>query len=133
MIRETMAQDTMTHREVRSFHVTIPKEALVDLRRRIAATRWPDQETIADQSQGVQSAKLQELVQNWGNGRRQAEAKLNALPPRGRQGRSFRGLGAAGTVLRRAPRGIQITALGGERGTAGTMCARRPTSRLRGK
>jgi len=41
----------MTHREVRSFHVTIPEEALVDLRRRIAATRWPDQETIAHQSQ----------------------------------------------------------------------------------
>src|SRR5206468_9355483 len=54
----------------------------VDLRRRIGATRWPDKETVADQSQGVQLARLQELVRYWGTGYdwRKAEAKLNALP-----------------------------------------------------
>ena len=53
-----------------------------DLRRRIAATRWPDRETVADRSQGVQLAKLQELVRYWGTDYdwRKAEAKLNAFP-----------------------------------------------------
>jgi len=44
------------------------QSALKDLRRRIAATRWPDKETVADQSQGAQLAKLQELVRYWGSG-----------------------------------------------------------------
>ena len=67
---------------VRPFKVNIPPEALTDLRRRITATRWPDKETVADQSQGVQLAKLQELVRYWGTGYdwRKVEAKLNALP-----------------------------------------------------
>jgi pimeloyl-ACP methyl ester carboxylesterase len=67
---------------IRPFHVNVPEEALVDLRRRIAATRWPDRETVADQSQGVQLAKLKELVRYWGTDYdwRKAEAKLNALP-----------------------------------------------------
>jgi hypothetical protein len=53
---------------IRPFRVNIPEEALVDLRRRILATRWPDKETVADQSQGAQLAKLQELVRYWGSG-----------------------------------------------------------------
>src|SRR5688572_20714671 len=67
---------------VRPFSVRIPDEALVDLRRRIAATRWPDRETVTDQSQGIQLAKLKPLVEHWGAGYdwRKAEAKLNALP-----------------------------------------------------
>jgi pimeloyl-ACP methyl ester carboxylesterase len=67
---------------IRPFRVNIPDEALVDLRRRIAATRWPDRETVNDQSQGIQLAKLQELVRYWGTDYdwRKAEAKLNALP-----------------------------------------------------
>src|SRR3989442_14381676 len=67
---------------IRPFQVDVPEKALVDLRRRIAATRWPDKETVADQSQGAQLAKLQELVRYWGSGYdwRKAEAKLNALP-----------------------------------------------------
>jgi pimeloyl-ACP methyl ester carboxylesterase len=67
---------------IRPFRVTIPEEALVDLRRRIAATRWPDRETINDWSQGVQLAIFQELVRCWGTDYdwRKAEAKLNALP-----------------------------------------------------
>jgi hypothetical protein len=47
---------------VRSFRVDIPEEQLVDLRRRIAATRWPDKETVNDRSQGVQLSNFQELV-----------------------------------------------------------------------
>jgi pimeloyl-ACP methyl ester carboxylesterase len=67
---------------IRPFRVNIPDEALVDLRRRIAATRWPDRETVNDQSQGIPLAKLQELVRYWGTDYdwRKAEAKLNALP-----------------------------------------------------
>ena len=54
----------------------------MDLRRRIAATRWPDRETVNDRSQGIQLAKLQELVRYWGTEYdwRKAEAKLNAFP-----------------------------------------------------
>jgi hypothetical protein len=67
---------------IRPFRVNISEDALVDLQRRLAATRWPDKETVADQSQGVQLAKLQELVGYWRTGYdwRKAEAKLNALP-----------------------------------------------------
>ena len=67
---------------VRPFKINVPDEALVDLRRRIAATRWPDRETVNDQSQGAQLAKFQELVRYWGTGYdwRNAEARLNALP-----------------------------------------------------
>jgi len=68
--------------EVRPFRISVPEEQLVDLRRRIAATRWPDKETVADQSQGAQLAKLQELVRYWGSDYdwRKVEARLNALP-----------------------------------------------------
>jgi len=67
---------------IRPFRVDIPEEQLVDLRRRLAATRWPDKETVTDQSQGVQLARLQELVRYWGKDYdwRKAEAKLNTLP-----------------------------------------------------
>jgi pimeloyl-ACP methyl ester carboxylesterase len=67
---------------IRPFTVNVPQSELDDLRRRIAATRWPDKETVADQSQGAQLAKLQELVRYWGAGYdwRKLEAKLNALP-----------------------------------------------------
>jgi pimeloyl-ACP methyl ester carboxylesterase len=68
--------------EIRAFRVNMPDEDLAELRRRIAATRWPDRETVNDQSQGIQLAKLQELVRHWGTAYdwRKAEAKLNALP-----------------------------------------------------
>jgi pimeloyl-ACP methyl ester carboxylesterase len=67
---------------IRPFKINVPDEALVDLRRRLAATRWPDKETVTDRSQGVQLAKLQELVRYWGSGYdwRKVEARLNALP-----------------------------------------------------
>ncbi len=67
---------------IRPFQVNIPEAALVDLRQRVLATRWPDRETVDDQSQGVQLAKIQELVHYWGTDYdwRKVEAKLNALP-----------------------------------------------------
>jgi pimeloyl-ACP methyl ester carboxylesterase len=68
--------------DLRPFTVDIPEEALVDLRRRLEATRWPDRETVADGSQGVALAQLQPLVQYWAGAYdwRKFEAKLNALP-----------------------------------------------------
>jgi Epoxide hydrolase N terminus len=67
---------------IRPFRVNVPEADFADLRRRLAATRWPDKETVADQSQGVQLAKLQELVRYWGTDYdwRKAEAKLNTFP-----------------------------------------------------
>ena len=67
---------------IQPFRASIPEAEIVDLRRRLAATRWPDKETVADQSQGVQLAALQELVRYWSTAYdwRKAEAKLNALP-----------------------------------------------------
>jgi pimeloyl-ACP methyl ester carboxylesterase len=67
---------------IRPFQVNVPEADLVDLRRRVLATRWPARETVNDQSQGVQLAKLKELVRYWGTEYdwRKVEAKLNALP-----------------------------------------------------
>ena len=71
-----------SNQQIRPFNVKVPESALVDLRHRIAATRWPDRETVPDRSQGVQLEKLQALARYWGTGYdwRKAEAKLNALP-----------------------------------------------------
>ncbi len=71
---------TVAEPSVRPFHISVPEEALVDLRRRIAATRWPNREIVNDQSQGVQLGKIQPLVRYWGSDYdwRKAEAKLNA-------------------------------------------------------
>ena len=67
---------------IRPFRIDIPEEALVDLRRRIAATRWPERETVADETQGVQLATMQKLVRYWGTEYdfRRFEARLNTLP-----------------------------------------------------
>lgn len=67
---------------IRPFLVNVPQAALDDLRRRIAATRWPERETVADSSQGVQLEHFRELVYTWGTDYdwRKGEAKLNALP-----------------------------------------------------
>jgi pimeloyl-ACP methyl ester carboxylesterase len=67
---------------LRPFSVHVPEADIVDMRRRIAATRWPDRETVDDWSQGVPLARLQELVRYWGTDYdwRKAEARLNALP-----------------------------------------------------
>src|SRR3712207_3650467 len=67
---------------VRPFRIDVPEEALDDLRRRIAATQWPEKETVADESQGVPLATMQELAHYWATDYdwRKCEAKLNALP-----------------------------------------------------
>src|SRR5260221_6150159 len=67
---------------IRPFRIHVPETDLIDLRRRLAATRWPDKETVADESQGVQLATMQELVHHWHNDYdwRKIEARLNALP-----------------------------------------------------
>jgi pimeloyl-ACP methyl ester carboxylesterase len=68
--------------EVRPFRVAMPEEAIADLRRRIAATRWPTRELVADRSQGVQLATIQELARYWASDYdwRACEETLNALP-----------------------------------------------------
>src|SRR5207342_2572896 len=68
--------------EIRPFRVDMPDEAIADLRRRIAATRWPTRELVADRSQGVQLATTQELARYWATDYdwRACEARLNALP-----------------------------------------------------
>jgi pimeloyl-ACP methyl ester carboxylesterase len=73
---------TMTHPDVRPFRFTASDEALADLRRRINATKWPERETVADASQGVQLATTQQLARYWGADYdwRKVEARLNALP-----------------------------------------------------
>src|SRR5919107_3163850 len=79
---QTPPETTTTHPEVRPFRIDVPKEDLDDLRRRIAATQWPEKETVADDSQGVQLATMQELARYWATDYdwRKGEANLNALP-----------------------------------------------------
>jgi len=71
-----------SHTEIRPFRVDMPDEAITDLRQRIAATRLPTKELVADRSQGVQLATITELARYWATGYdwRACEAKLNALP-----------------------------------------------------
>jgi pimeloyl-ACP methyl ester carboxylesterase len=68
--------------EIRPFRARVADAEIDDLKRRLAGTRWPDKETVADRSQGAPLAKLQELVRYWSNQYdwRKAEAKLNAYP-----------------------------------------------------
>jgi pimeloyl-ACP methyl ester carboxylesterase len=77
-----MSTTVETGIEIRPFHVDIPEEELAELRRRIAATRWPTKELVEDRSQGVQLEALQALARYWETDYdwRKAEAKLNALP-----------------------------------------------------
>ena len=72
------AEDQAIH----PFTVHVPQAQLDDLRRRIAATKWPSQETVADDSQGVQLATIRKLADYWQTGYdwRKVEARLNALP-----------------------------------------------------
>ncbi len=73
---------TMTDKAIRPFEVHMPEENLADLQQRIAATRWPPQELVADRSEGVQLAAIQELARYWTTEPdwRTCEARLNALP-----------------------------------------------------
>ena len=67
---------------MRPFRVKVPDADLAELRRRIDATRWPERETVTDQSQGVQLATIQKLARYWATDYdwRKCEARLNALP-----------------------------------------------------
>ena len=70
-----------TETAIRPFRFDVPEEELVDLRRRIAATRWPEKETVTDQSQGVQLATIQKLARLLGDGLRLAEGRGEAECP----------------------------------------------------
>src|SRR5262245_49650908 len=77
-----MSSAVETATAIRSSEVAIPDDELADLRRRLAATRWPTKELVDDASQGVQLATIQALATYWANEYdwRKAEAKLNGLP-----------------------------------------------------
>src|SRR5215472_1757279 len=62
---QSASQQTADKEAIRPFHVSIPEESLVDLRRRIAATKWPDRETVTDATQGVQLATMKQLADYW--------------------------------------------------------------------
>jgi pimeloyl-ACP methyl ester carboxylesterase len=78
----TQIETSTARSEVRPFRIEIPEEALVEMRRRIAATNWPEKETVADASQGVPLAMIQKLARYWATDYdwRSCEEKLNALP-----------------------------------------------------
>src|SRR5947208_16504445 len=77
-----VAEKTRSDAAIRPFRVKVTEEELTELRRRIKATKWPERETVADQSQGVQLATIQKLAHYWATEYdwRKCEAKLNALP-----------------------------------------------------
>src|SRR2546426_10952994 len=77
-----MSTTAQTATDISPFHVDTPEEKLAELRRRIAARRLPSKELVADRSQGVQLATIQELARYWENEYdwRRCEARLNALP-----------------------------------------------------
>jgi Epoxide hydrolase N terminus len=76
------ARAATTSEEIRPFRIEVPEADLVDLRRRIVATRWPERETVTDGSQGVPLAMMQDLARYWAKDYdwRKCEATLNALP-----------------------------------------------------
>jgi pimeloyl-ACP methyl ester carboxylesterase len=82
MTQQNVSSTTRVDAAIRPFHVNIPEKELIDLYRRLEATRWPDRETVSDQSQGVQLATMQKLVHYWATDYdwRKLEAKLNPLP-----------------------------------------------------
>ena len=80
--QKTQDKTKTSDNSVRPYHISISQEALTDLRNRVNATRWPDKETVTDQSQGVKLQQIQSLVKYWGTDYdwHKTEAKLNALP-----------------------------------------------------
>ena len=79
---QAAGQGAPDDKSIRPFHFHASDEALADLRRRIAATRWPSRETVTDDSQGVQLATMRELARYWQTDYdwRKVEGRLNALP-----------------------------------------------------
>src|SRR5260221_12783092 len=82
MTHASMVETSVGTDAIKPFRVHYPDEALADLKHRIAATRWPEKEIVADQSQGVQLATVQKLARYWETEYdwRKCEAKLNTLP-----------------------------------------------------
>ncbi len=80
--RQPVLRKSTDPASIRSFRVNIPEADLIELRRRVAATRWPEKETVNDPSQGVQLATTQALARYWATDYdwRRCEAKLNAVP-----------------------------------------------------
>src|SRR4051795_12596014 len=74
--------DATEENAIRSFHIDVPEEELVDLRERIAATRWPEKETVDDQSQGPRLAMMQAVARYWAEEYdwRKCEERLKDLP-----------------------------------------------------
>ena len=81
-MQRPISPKTATSDEIRPFRFDVPDEQLVDLRRRIAATKWPEKETVTDATQGVQLATIQKLARYWATDYdwRKVEARLRALP-----------------------------------------------------
>jgi pimeloyl-ACP methyl ester carboxylesterase len=79
---QTSAAPAADKTTIRPFQVNVPEAELTELRRRINSTRWPDRETVTDESQGVPLATIQELARYWATDYdwRKIEAKLNAVP-----------------------------------------------------
>jgi hypothetical protein len=77
-----VARQTGSASDIRPFRVSFPEEQLTELRRRIKATRWPERETVTDDTQGVQLATMQALATYWAESYdwRKIEAKLNSYP-----------------------------------------------------
>ena len=82
MTKSATTRPATTQTTIRPFHIDVPDEAIADLRRRLAAMRWPEKETAADQSQGVQLATTQQLARYWAADYdfHRGAAMLNALP-----------------------------------------------------
>src|ERR671914_513866 len=82
VVAERPTEQTTDKTAIRPFQFEVPEAELIELRRRINATRWPDRETVTDASQGVQLATMQKLARYWATDYdwRKVEAKLNTLP-----------------------------------------------------
>ncbi|HEY1985166.1 MAG TPA: epoxide hydrolase N-terminal domain-containing protein [Terracidiphilus sp.] len=133
------AQQERDDSAIRPFRIDIPDAELTDMRRRINDTRWPERETVSDDSQGVQLETMRELASYWGTeyNWRRCEASLNALPQfitridgldihfihvRSKHenalplivshGWALRGLGTATALFTRASRGVQVLTIG---------------------
>jgi Epoxide hydrolase N terminus len=134
------SQQAADNNAIRPFQVdVVPEAELTELRRRINATRWPERETVADASQGVQLATTQALARYWATEYdwRKCESRLQgaerAYPKlihynKVEKGGHFCRLGTAAAVLRRSSRGLQITAVG--RGEVGGELGQRWLERV---
>src|SRR5678810_833028 len=78
-VAQSMSMDSGA---IRPFQVNFPEARLVDLRKRVNATVWPDKETVSDESEGIQLAVIQKLAKYWANEYdwRRCEAQINAVP-----------------------------------------------------